>query len=262
MDAQGIGWERLRESDMPSSASSKRWLTLDRRRRRGFHIRSVAALRIKSIVGYRDSHGARRRAIASDGRTALTRIRSLQRIRNLAAIRSHEDIDRVAVQIENTSVDVDEVADGLRERADENTGVKRAPIFRHAASASRATAPACAALAACATLSAGAGHAACATLTPSTGRAARSTLTGSTGRAACATLTGSTGRAACATLTASAGDAARATLTASAGRAAHTCSAPASAVASNARHAAHAPDTVTTSRSTAPRHHEGKRQEY
>ena len=226
---------------MPSSSSSKRWLTLDRRRRRGFHIRSVAALRMKFIIGYRDSHRARLRPIASDGRAALTRVRvrSLQRIRNLAAIRSHEDIDGVAVQIENTSVDIDEVADGLRERADENAGVKRALIFRHAASASRATA--------FATSTAGAGHAACATLTPSTGRAACATFTGSAGRAAYSTFTGSAGRAACSTSTGSTGRAACATLTAGAGHAA------------NARHAAHAPDTVTTSGSTAPRHHEGKR---
>lgn len=82
--------------------------------------------------------------IASDGRAALTRlrVRGLQAISDPAAIRSHEDIDRVAVQVENTSVDIDEVAEGLRERADKNAGAKRAAVSRHAASASRATAAA------------------------------------------------------------------------------------------------------------------------
>jgi len=132
--------------------------------------------------------------IASDGRTALTRlsIGSLQWIGDLAAIRSHADIDRVAVQVENTSVHVNEVADGLREWTHENAGVERAPVLRHAACARRATATARTTLtgnprgAACAALTGNPRSAACATVTTSARRAALTACAAHSGRAACA----------------------------------------------------------------------------
>lgn len=115
-------------------------LTVDRNGRRRLHVGSAAAAWMESVIGCADRDRAQPGLIASDGGAAVAglRVGCLRGVCDRAAIGGHAYFDVVAVEVEHARVDIDEVADRLCERTDQDAREERAPVLRHAACAADA----------------------------------------------------------------------------------------------------------------------------